>query len=207
MAEICLRKGLVICSDEIHCDLLFNGQRHTPIASLAPEVAQNTITLMAPSKTFNIAGLQCSFAIIQNKDLREKLRHATHGLVGWVNLLGMTAGLAAYRDGQEWLDQVLVYLQGNRDWLSGYIAQELPGVEMASPEGTYLAWLDCRKAGLPVSPYQFFLEQARVGLNDGATFGAGGEGFVRLNFGCSRSVLIQALKQMKASLEAIAQEM
>jgi cystathionine beta-lyase len=200
MAEICLRKGVVICSDEIHCDLLFSGQQHIPIASLDPEVAQQAVTLIAPSKTFNIAGLGCSFAIIQNPELRKKYALAGQGLVHGVNLLGLTAALAAYRDGQEWLDQLLVYLEGNRDYLSEYVASELPGVEMARPEGTYLAWLDCRGAGLPDSPYKFFLEQARVGLNDGATFGPGGDGFVRLNFGCPRSILTVALERMKASL-------
>ena len=191
----------MICSDEIHCDLLFSDQQHIPIASLSPEVAQNTITLMAPSKTYNIAGLGCSFAIIQNPELRKKFHQATSGLVGWVNVMGLTAALAAYRYGQEWLDQLLVYLQGNRDYLSNYVAQELPGIRMASPEGTYLAWLDCRAAGLPVSPYNFFLEKARVGLNDGATFGQGGEGFVRLNFGCPRSTLTAALERMQAALK------
>ena len=206
MAEICLRHGVAICSDEIHCDLLFSGQQHIPIASLDAQVAQNTITLMAPSKTFNIAGLQCSFAIIQSPELREKFRKGGQGLVPWVNLMGLTAGLAAYQHGQEWLDQLLVYLEGNRDYLSEYVAGELPGVEMARPEGTYLAWLDCRGAGLPDSPYKFFLEQARVGLNDGATFGSGGEGFVRLNFGCPRSVLTAALERMKASLQAFSKK-
>ena len=201
MAEVCLRCGVVICSDEIHCDLLFRGQQHIPIASLDAEVAQNTITLMAPSKTFNIAGLQCSFAIIQNPELREKFRKANQGLVPWVNVMGQTAALAAYKHGQEWLDQLLVYLEDNRDYLAAYVARELPGVEISLPEGTYLAWLDCRKAGLTDSPYKFFLEQARVGLNDGATFGPGGEGFVRLNFGCPRSTLTTALERMKASLQ------
>lgn len=202
MAEICLRHGVVICSDEIHCDLLFSGQQHVPIASLSPEVAQNTITLMAPSKTFNIAGLGCSFAIIQNQELRDKFREASRGLVGWVNVLGLTAALAAYQDEQEWLEQVLTYLEKNRDYLCNYVAQELPGITIAKPEGTYLAWLDCRSAGLPESPYNFFLEKARVGLNDGATFGEGGEGFVRLNFGCPHSTLAEALERMKVALRA-----
>ena len=202
MAEICLRHKVAVCSDEIHCDLLYRGQQHIPIASLSPEVAQNTITLMAPSKTFNIAGLQCSFAIVQNAALRNKLRHAGEGLVGWVNSMGLVAGLAAYRDGQEWLDQLLAYLEGNRDFLCDTVQAELPGIHMAKPEGTYLAWLDCRDAGLGQNPYEFFLKQARVALNDGATFGAGGEGFVRLNFGCPRATLVEALERMKQALSS-----
>ena len=202
MAEICLRHGVAVCSDEIHCDLLYRGQQHIPIASLSPEIAQNTVTLMAPSKTFNIAGLQCSFAIVQNAALRNKLRHAGEGLVGWVNSMGLVAGLAAYRDGQEWLDQLLAYLEGNRDFLFDTVQAELPGIHMAKPEGTYLAWLDCRDADLGQNPYEFFLKQARVALNDGATFGAGGEGFVRLNFGCPRATLVEALEKMKQALSS-----
>lgn len=203
MAEICLRHKVVICSDEIHCDLLFSGNKHTPIASLDPEIAQNTITLMAPSKTFNIAGLQCSFAIVQNPELREKLKHGSKGLAGWVNMMGAVAGLAAYRDGQEWLEQVLVYLEGNRNYLARYVAENLPGVKMRRPEGTYLAWLDCRETGIPCTPGQFFLRQAHVALNEGHTFGKGGEGFVRLNFGCPRATLKTALERMKAALQLL----
>jgi cystathionine beta-lyase len=203
MAETCLRKGVVICSDEIHCDLLFSGHKHIPIASLDPEIAQNTITLMAPSKTFNIAGLQCSFAIVQNAELREKLKHAGKGLAGWVNMMGGVAALAAYQEGQEWLEQVLAYLEGNRNYLARYVAENLPGVKMRRPEGTYLAWLDCRQTGIPCTPGQFFLRQAHVALNEGHTFGKGGEGFVRLNFGCPRATLRSALERMQAALQVL----
>jgi cystathionine beta-lyase len=203
MAEICLRNKVMICSDEIHCDMLFKGHKHIPIASLDKEIAANTITLMAPTKTFNIAGLQCSFAIVQNKQLREKLEHSKAGLVMWVNLVGMTAALAAYRDGQEWLEQVLQYLEDNRSFLCNYIESNLPQLSMAKPEGTYLVWLDCRNAGIQGNPYEFFLKEARVALNDGETFGNGGEGFVRLNLACSRDVLEQALERMKAALQKI----
>jgi len=200
MAEICLRHNVVICSDEIHCDLIFSGQRHYPTASLSPEIAQSTITLMAPSKTYNIAGLDCSFAVIQNPDLRRRFHAAGKGLVGHVNLMGLVAALAAYQDGQDWLNQALTYLEANRDHLCQAVNQELPGVRVASPEGTYLAWLDCRGAGIAGSPHRFFLDKARVAMNDGAAFGKGGEGFVRLNFGCPRSMLDEALARMKHAL-------
>jgi cystathionine beta-lyase len=203
MAEICLRHNVVICSDEIHCDLLFSGHEHIPIASLAPEVARKTITLMAPSKTFNIAGLKCSFAVIQDEALRERYRAAHAGLVSGVNLFGYAAALAAYSEGQEWLLQVLAYLEGNRDLLLDYVAKELPGIEMVVPEGTYLAWLDCRAAGIPGKPGAFFLEAARVALNDGEWFGPGGEGFVRLNFACTRALLQEALERMRGALQRI----
>ncbi len=200
MAEICLRHGVTICSDEIHGDLVFSGHRHIPIASLDPEIAAHTVTLMAPSKTFNLAGLECSFAVIENPDLRAKYIGATQGLVGWVNLLGQTAALAAYREGAEWLDQMLVYLQANRDYLYNYVSTQLPGITMTRPEGTYLAWLDCRQVGIDGSPQVFFQEQAKVALSDGSPFGQGGDGFVRLNFGCPRALLTEGLDRMKAAL-------
>jgi cystathionine beta-lyase len=200
MAEICLQHNITICSDEIHCDLVFKGHRHIPIATLDPEIAQNTITLMAASKTFNVAGLQCSFAVIENPDLRERFKHAGKGLVCWVNVMGMVATEAAYRHGQEWLDELMLYLEANRDYAYEYVSNQLPGISMAKPEGTYLAWLDCREAGIKENPYTFFLEKARVAMNDGAAFGRGGEGFVRLNFGCPRSLLTEALERMLAAI-------
>jgi cystathionine beta-lyase len=202
MAEICLRRGLLICSDEIHCDLTFSGQRHIPIASLDPEVEARTVTLMAPSKTFNLPGLKCSVAIIPNAALREKFVAAQLDLVRAVNILGYTATLAAYRDGQPWLDELLRYLEANRDFVVDYVRSKLPGVGTAPPEATYLAWLDCRDAKLPGDdPYTFFLDQARVALNDGKAFGRGGTGFVRLNFACPRVLLAEALDRMRHALE------
>ncbi len=200
MAEICLRHSLLIVSDEIHCDLVFGGQAHLPLASLDPAVANRTVTLMAPSKTYNLAGLQCSFAVIPDEDLRKQFAKGTLGMGGWVNLLGLVAAEAAYAGGQEWLDQLMVYLQANRDFLYKYVQDNLPGVRMGLPEATYLAWLDCRALDLPGGPYEFFLKNARVALNDGKTFGQPGEGFVRLNFGCPRATLQEALERMRAAL-------
>lgn len=201
MAEICLRHNLWICSDEIHCDLVFPAHQHIPIASLDPEVASRTITLMAPSKTFNVAGLQCSFATIPNPELRRRFTHADQGLIHGVNLLGLVAAHAAYNEGQEWLDQLLVYLQGNRDWLVSFVNTQMPGVRVFAPEGTYLAWIDCRALDLQEKPEEFFRKNARVELIDGSTFGRGGKGFVRLNFGCPRSMLVEAMERMRAALQ------
>ncbi|PYO55978.1 MAG: putative C-S lyase, partial [Candidatus Rokuibacteriota bacterium] len=165
MAEVCLRRGLLICADEVHCELTFSRQRHVPIASLDAEIAARTITLMAPSKSFNLPGLKCAVAIIPNASLREKFVAAQLDLVRAVNVLGYTAALAAYRDGQPWLDALLRYLEANRDFVVEYARSKLPGVRAASPEATYLAWLDCREADLPDSdPYTFFLDEARVAL-------------------------------------------
>ncbi|MBN1810793.1 MAG: PatB family C-S lyase [Anaerolineae bacterium] len=202
MAEICLRHDVLICSDEIHCDLVFPGHRHTPIASLSPEIADRTVTLMAPSKTYNVPGLRCSVAIVRNRELRRRLRKTHADLVGEVNVMGYAAALAAYRDGQPWLDEVLRYLEANLDFLLRYVEAYMPGITMSRPEGTYLAWLDCREAGIPGNPHRFFLERARVAVSDGAIFGRGGEGFVRLNFGCPRSTLVEALDRMREALLA-----
>jgi cystathionine beta-lyase len=203
MSEICLRHRVILVSDEIHCDLVFPGHAHLPVASLDPEIAARSLTLIAPSKTYNLAGLQCSVAIIPDPELRSQFLAARHGLVPWVNLLGLVAAQAAYQHGSEWLAQVLDYLRQNRDFLLDYVQQEMPALEMTRPEGTYLAWIDCRKAEIPGSPYRFFLEKALVALNDGAGFGKGGEGFVRLNFGCSRELLEIALGRMSQALRQL----
>ncbi len=199
LAEICLRHDVLICSDEIHCDLVYSPYQHTPIASLDAEIAQKTVTLMAPSKTYNIAGLECSFAIVPNAALRQQLQEGRRGVVGWVNVLGQVAALAAYRHGQPWLDELLLYLQANRDLTESFVRQYLPGVQMGPIEGTYLAWLDCRATGLE-DPYQFFLDEGRVALSNGADYGPGGQGFVRLNFGCPRAMLQEALQRMQQAL-------
>jgi cystathionine beta-lyase len=201
MAEVCMRHGVVICSDEIHSDLVYAGEEHLPMATLSPQAAQNTITLMAPSKTFNLPGLQFSYVIIQNSDLRERYLEARIELVNWVNLMGQVAALAAYQDGQEWYDQLMEYLVGNREYVDAFVEREMPGISMARPEGTYLAWLDCRRAGIQGNPQEFFLEHARVALNDGAEFGSGGAGFVRINFACPRALLSEGLARMRRSLE------
>jgi len=210
MAEICLRHDVVICSDEIHCDLVFSGHQHLPIASLDPEIEARTITLMAPSKTYNIAGLHASVAIIPNPELRERFLAARQGIVPRLDIMGFAAMLAAYQvperteagtDDDPWLEQVLRYLEANRDVVFDAV-NEIPGLSMTRPEGTYLAWIDCKAAGLVQEPHKFFLEKARVGLNAGAQFGPGGEGYVRLNFGCPRATLVAALERMRAALEA-----
>lgn len=197
MAEICLRHNMVICSDEIHSDLVYPGASHVPIASIDAEIANQTVTLIAPSKTYNIAGLECSALICTNAELREKIQHARRGLLGGVNALGMIAGTAAYREGDDWLREVMAVLESNRDFLMGYLAEKLPAIKMVQPEATYLAWLDCRELNLPVSPAKYFLEHARVAVNAGEDFGKPGEGFVRLNFGCTRSTLLEALERMR----------
>jgi len=200
LAEICLRHDVLICADEIHCDLLAPGVTHTPIASMAPEIARRSVTLMAPSKTFNVPGLRFSFAVVPDPELRRRLVKPYAADFSDVNNFGLAAATAAYRDGQPWLDALLAYLAGNRDAVVDFVRRELPGITVVAPEATYLAWLDCRERGLPGSAYRFFLDRARVALSDGPAFGTGGEGFVRLNFGCPRATLMEALGRMKTAL-------
>jgi len=205
MADICLRHGVTICSDEIHSDLIFSGHTHLPVAALDPSISDQTITLVAPSKTFNIAGLKASAAIIENPKLRKEFMAAHQGLVGFVNSLGIVALQAAYRHGAPWLDALLVYLEDNRDLTVQFVRERLPGVQVNVPQGTYLAWLDCRGSAISSSESgeinSFFEQRARVALNEGRWFGTGGEGFVRLNFGCPRPILLEALERMEAALK------
>jgi cystathionine beta-lyase len=200
MAEICLAHDVLICSDEIHADLIFSESHHIPIASLSPEISAKTVTYLAPSKTFNIAGLSTSVFIAQDPVMRKQLDESMPMLLGHPNILGLHAARAAYQHGRPWLDAALQYLEANRDFLYDYVQNQLPGINMWRPEGTFLAWLDCRGLDLEVSPFEFFLNEAKVGLNDGLTFGSTGEGFVRLNFGCPRAVLEDGLDRMRKAV-------
>ncbi len=197
LADFCERRDMVICSDEIHCDLILDpDRRHQPTAGLDPAVAARTITLMAPSKTFNLPGLGCSFAVISDDALRRRFRRVMAGIVPFVNLFGYTAALAAYRDGEGWLAALLDYLRGNRDLVQQAVSA-MPGLSMATVEATYLAWIDVRALGLS-DPAAFF-EEAGVGLSDGAEFGS--PGFVRLNFGCPRLLLRRGLERMARAVD------
>jgi cysteine-S-conjugate beta-lyase len=197
LAGICLRANAVICSDEIHCDLVLEtGRRHIPLASLGPEVAERTITLMAPSKTFNIPGLGCAFAVIANPKLRQGFKRAMQGIVPHVNVLGFAAAQAAYAHGGPWLSALRDYLRVNRDRVARAV-DEMPGLHMGPVEGTYLAWIDTRSSGIE-DPIGFF-ENAGVGLSDGTGFGA--PGFARLNFACPRRRLADALDRMGRAMK------
>lgn len=204
LVEICLRNNVVICSDEIHSELLLGETHHTPIATLSSEIAERTITLVAPSKTFNTAGLFCGFAIIPNPELRERYQKSVEQMTLHVNSLGQVAAAEAFSGScDDWLDEVLVYLSANRDFVVNYVKENLPDIRTTLPDATYLIWLDCiqliESGMMTGNPHEFFLNEARVALSDGAQFGPGGEGFVRLNFACPRSILEEALTNMKDS--------
>jgi len=205
MADICLRNDVFICSDEIHSELLLDGAKHLPIAALDPEVADRTITLVAPSKTFNVPGLFCGFAIIPNQDLLERYKKTVERMAMHVSSLGLTAAQVAFSGACDaWLSALCTYLTGNRDFLVGFVQSELDGIRTTVPDATYLAWLDCtglvKSSKINGTPHEFFLKQAKVALNEGREFGSGGEGFVRLNFGCPRATLVEALGRMKSAL-------
>jgi cystathionine beta-lyase len=195
-ADAAERHDLVIGSDDIHAGLILDeGIRHIPIATLSPATARRTITLLAPSKTYNIPGLGCSFAVISDPALRKRFIKAAGRIVPHVNLLGYTAAEAAYRHGEGWRQELLTYLRGNRDLVEEAIGS-IPGLATTHVEATYLAWIDTRARGIE-NPGRFF-EEAGVGLSNGAEFDA--PGFVRLNFACSRSLLVEALGRIAASL-------
>ncbi len=202
LGEFCLRHDLIISSDEIHCDLLLDGNQHHPIAALSQELANRTITLMAPSKTFNIPGLGCSMLIIPDASLRAQINQAAAGIVPHVNVLGFVAAHAAYTECDAWLDALRAYLTRNRDLLFDFVHTHMPQVSITRPEATYLAWLDFRNLDV-TNPQRFLLEQAKVALNDGKPFGEEGEGFVRLNFGTPRALLQQGLEQIAAALNRV----
>jgi cystathionine beta-lyase len=198
LAGICNKHDIVICSDEIHCGLILDQDKvHVPTATLDPEVAARTITLMAPSKTFNLPGLGCAFAVISEKKLRRQFKNAMAGIVPRPNVLGYTAAIAAFAESGDWHAALLDYLRGNLETIASTIRQ-MPPLSIAPVEATYLAWIDMRSSGIK-SPARFF-EEAGVGLQDGIEFD--GPGFVRLNFGCSRSLLKKALERMKAAMES-----
>ncbi len=203
MAAICARHDVLICSDEIHCELLLDGKTHQPTATLSPEIAARCITLMAPSKTFNLAGLSCGYAIIQNPALLEQVRKAAAGIIPRVNVMGFAGALAAFQHGTQWLSELLPYLAANRDYVIEFLREHMPTIRTTRPEATYLMWLDCSRSAIPGNPHEFFLQEARVALNDGAMFGPGGGGFVRLNLACSRATLAEALQRMSAALAAL----
>jgi cysteine-S-conjugate beta-lyase len=204
LADFCCRHNLVLCSDEIHCDLILDpARRHVPTAVAAASVAgiaSRLATFMAPSKTYNLPGLGTAFAIISDPELRGRYVRACAGIVAEVTPLGYAACEAAYRDSEPWRLELLAYLRRNRDFLLDFIARELPGVRVDAPiEATYLAWLNVEALGLSDPAAHF--EKHGVGLSDGAMFGAAAGKNVRLNFGCPRSTLAEALRRMKLALE------
>jgi len=204
MGEIIIDNDAVVISDEIHCEILFKGQKHTPFASISEEFEQNSIVCMSPSKTFNLAGLEVSSIIIPNKKLRDNFINSRSGIVPNPTLFGYTAMEAAYTFGDEWLEQLLEYLQDNLNYLIDYFINKIPKIKVIKPDGTYLVWLDCRDLALNNNSLRSFMrENAKVGLEDGFIFGRSGSGFMRMNIACPRSILEDALKRIEHAVNDV----
>lgn len=202
VSEICFANDVLLVSDEIHSDLVFRPNVHTPAASLSEELMMNTITCMAPSKTFNLAGVQVSDVIVPDRRLRRRLAESLKSAGVMPNVFGLAAQTAAYNEGEEWLEQLLEYLAGNLDFMENFITSELPEVKFRRPEGTYLAWLDFSGYGFTTEELQNRMKnKAGVALDDGYIFGDGGEPCQRINFACPRSVLIKAMERLRKGVE------
>ncbi|MFN8210748.1 MAG: PatB family C-S lyase [Bacteroidales bacterium] len=205
LVDICIENNVIILSDEIHCDLVMPGYRHTPVASISKEAADITVTCVAPSKTFNLAGLSTSSVIISNPELRKKFHRVTESLhIGLGNIFGNAASVAAYRHGDEWLDQLLSYLSSNAKYIAEVCGNYIPSITPVRLEATYLQWLDCRKLGMTGKELSnFFVFNAGVGMNEGSTFGPGGEGFMRMNIACTRKTLEKAMVQIETAVNKL----
>ncbi len=201
LGEMCFMNNVLVLSDEIHSDLVLKDYKYIPLASVSEEIANNTITFIAPSKTFNMAGLATSSLIVSNKDLKEKYDKVLDTIhVGMGNVFGTVASEAAYAFGDQWLDELIEYLAKNIDYLENYLKKNIPEIKMIRPEGTYLVWLDCSKLELKGKDIKdFMVENVGVGMNDGRMFGTGGDGFMRLNIACPKAVLEKALIKLKTA--------
>ena len=202
LAEICIKNNILIISDEIHCDLVLPGYKHVPFATLSERVADNTITCIAPSKTFNLAGLSTSSVIISNPQHRKSFNRIVENLhVGNGNIFGTIASIAAYSNGHEWLDALLNYIENNIDYVEDYCKKMIPEIIPIKPEATYMIWLDCRKFGMTGKELQnFFIKRAGIGMNEGSTFGPGGEGFMRMNVATTYNTIMRAMEQIEKAV-------
>ncbi|NGQ93790.1 putative C-S lyase [Brevibacillus sp. SYP-B805] len=203
LSQLCLAHKVILVSDEIHSDLVYDGYRHIPAASLSEEIAMNTITCISVGKTFNLAGLQTANVIIPNAEWRRAYTHTLHALHLFIqNYFAGAAVVAAYTHGEAWLSQLMSYIRGNLDYLTDYLAKHMPTIKPVKPEGTYLVWLDCRELGMTAPEIkEWMYRKAKVALNEGSTFGKEGEGFLRINLACPRATLAEGLVRMERALK------
>jgi cystathionine beta-lyase len=202
LADICLEKNILVLSDEIHCDLVLPGYTHTPFATLSEKISEITVTCIAPSKTFNLAGLATSSVVISNQVLRKSFNRLIDNLhLGSGNIFGTIASVAAYSEGHKWLEALLDYIDHNIDFVEDYCRKMIPEIIPVQPEATYMIWLDCRKFGMSGKELQsFFINKAGIGMNEGSTFGPGGEGFMRINVGTSHQTVMKAMEQIEKAV-------
>ena len=203
--ELCLKYHVPVLSDEIHSDLIFHGRKHIPTASLSPEIAANVITGITGTKTFNLAGLQASTAIFPNAHKKAVFDRFWMNMdIHRNNAFSLTAMEAAFTEGEEWLEQLLPYLSANFDFVVDYCAKHIPKIKTFAPDATYLMWLDCRELGLDNQQlHDFMIQKAKLGLNDGCSFGRSLNGYMRLNAACPRAVLKQAMEQLEAAVNSL----
>lgn len=193
LGELCLKYDILILSDEIHSDIVYENFKHLPISSLSKELQDSTLTFYAPSKTFNLAGLRTSFVVIPNQKLREEYETILENISSKnINIFGLLAATTAYNYGEKWLNEIIVYLKGNIDFTIDFFKHKLPKVKINSPEGTFLLWLDFRRYGNESFVKNVLINKAKVGLEEGSIFGQEGEGFFRMNIGCPRKILTEA---------------
>ena len=205
MADICIANDVLLVSDEIHSDLIFHGRKHIPTATLSPEIAGKVISCVSATKTFNLAGLQASTTIFPNLEMKKKFDRFWMNMdIHRNNAFSSVAMEAAYNEGEEWLEQLLEYISGNFDYIKEYCDKYIPKIKPSVPDATYLVWLDCRELGMDNEQLRsFMIEKAGLGLNEGYTFGRSLSGYMRLNAACPRSVLEQAMKQLKEAVETL----
>jgi cystathionine beta-lyase len=202
LGEMAVRSGVIVLSDEIHSELVLGGRLHTPFAGISPEFEGDSITCVSPSKMFNLSGLSAAVVVIPDPDLRKRYMEATDGTMGDINVFGLRAMEVAYREGDEWLEQVLDYIRGNVEFLLRFFEDRVPAIRPVPPEGTYLVWLDCRGLGVSSSTLDRIFQEAGVGLMSGADFGPGGEGFMRINVACPRRLLEEGLRRIERAVAA-----
>jgi len=205
MMDLCIKHNVLMLSDEIHSDLIFSGYKHIPTATLSPEAKKHTISFLAPSKTFNMAGLSTSFLVIQDKKLRQKYEEILEAYhLGLGNIFGNEALEAAYNQGAEWLEELIEYLQGNVDFVFDFLQTHIPEITFKKPEATYLLWLNCKSLYLDDDQLNdFFIHKAGIGMNKGSIFGKGGTGYMRMNIACPRKTLEKSLGQLKTAIDQL----
>ena len=205
LADICIKNNILLLSDEIHSDLILPGYSHTPAAKLSEKIAEITVTCIAPSKTFNLAGLSTSSVIISNPVLRKYFNSKIEHLqIGNGNIFGTVASIAAYSEGSEWLEKLMEYLNRNTAYVIDFCREFIPEIIPVKPEATYMIWLDCRKLGMPGKKLgEFFVSKARVGMNEGSSFGPGGDGFMRINIATTHNKVSKAMERIRKAVESL----
>ena len=205
LGEMCLENNVLIMSDEIHADLVFKDFKFIPLASISKNIADSTVTFIAPSKTFNMAALSTSSVIASNKELKDKYDKVLDAIhVGLGNVFGTVASEAAYNYGDEWLDQLMDYISVNLDFTQEFLNEKIPQIKMIRPEGTYLVWLDCSELNLNEKDLkEFMIKDAGLGFNDGRMFGTGGEGYMRMNIACPKQTLLDALISLEKAVNKL----